>query len=181
MLCDTSRARCRHAAHGWRYAVAMRYLLPRYRYLTLHAGVRCTDTCFTHYRVALVFTLTVGAVMRIEEKRHTSTESQTTLGRWCSAGSVVSAFAMGICCIGPLIFAALGLSSFASLWVLRHLTPYRHLFLLLTVVFLGLGFYTTYRQGKTVRMLDKGILWASTLLVLALLGYSFSVEGFVLF
>ncbi|MDH3601996.1 MAG: hypothetical protein OEU26_20485 [Candidatus Tectomicrobia bacterium] len=119
--------------------------------------------------------------MRIEEKHHTSTESQPTLGRWFSAGSVLSAFAMGICCIGPLLFAALGLSSFASLWVLRHLAPYRNLFLLLTAVFLGLGFYITYRKGKTVRLLDKGILWVSTLLVFALLGYSFSVEGFVLF
>jgi hypothetical protein len=77
--------------------------------------------------------------MRIEEKRHTSTELQPALGRWFSAGSVFSAFAMGICCIGPIAFTALGLSSFASLWVLRHLAPYRNLFLLLTVVFLGLG------------------------------------------
>jgi len=119
--------------------------------------------------------------MRIERERLTSTESQPILGRWFSAGSVLSAFAMGICCIGPLVFAALGLSSFASLWVLRHFAPYRHLFLLLTVVCLGLGFYTTYRKGKTVRRLDKGILWGATLLVLALLAYSFSIEGFVLF
>lgn len=103
------------------------------------------------------------------------------LGRWFSAGSVVSAFAVGICCVGPIIFAALGLGSFASLWILRHLAPYRNLFLLLTVVFLGLGFYTTYRKGKRVRLLDKSILWASTVLVVALLGYSFSVEGFMLF
>jgi hypothetical protein len=119
--------------------------------------------------------------MRIEDKRYTSTESQAIPGRWFSAGSVLSAFAMGICCIGPMVFAALGLSSFASLWVLRHVAPYRHLFLLLTVACLGLGFYTTYRKGKTVRWLDKGILWGSALLVLALLGYSFSIEGFGLF
>lgn len=119
--------------------------------------------------------------MRIEDQRHPSTESPPTLGRWFSAGSVLSAFAMGICCIGPIVFAALGLSSFASLWVLRHVAPYRHLFLLLTVGFLGLGFYTTYRKGKTVRWLDKGILWGAALLVFALLAYSFSIEDFGLF
>jgi mercuric ion transport protein len=119
--------------------------------------------------------------MRIEKERHTRTESPTTVGRWFSAGSVLSAFAMGICCIGPILFVALGLSSFVSLWLLRHLLPYRNLFLILTIVLLGLGFYITYRKGRTVRRLDKGILWVSTLLVLALLGYSFSVEGFVLF
>lgn len=119
--------------------------------------------------------------MRIEDKRHMSTESKSILGRWFSAGSVLSAFAMGICCIGPIVFAALGLSAFASLWVLRHVAPYRNLFLLLTVGFLGLGFYTTYRKGKSVRRFDKGMLWGSALLVFALLAYSFSIEGFVLF
>lgn len=119
--------------------------------------------------------------MRLEEQRHTSTESPATLGRWFSAGSVLSAFAMGICCMGPIVFTVLGLSSFVSLWLLRHLLPYRNLFLILTMVFLGLGFYLTYRPGRTVRRLDKRILWMSTLLVFALLGYSFSVEGFVLF
>jgi hypothetical protein len=119
--------------------------------------------------------------MRIEEERHMSTESPSILGRWFSAGSVLSAFAMGVCCLGPLVFATLGLSSFASLWVLRHVAPYRNLFLLLTGVFLGLGFYTTYRQSKSVRPLDKVILWGAALLVVALLGYSVSIEGFVLF
>jgi len=119
--------------------------------------------------------------MRIEDKRHPSTEPQPILGCWFSAGSVLSAFAMGICCIGPMVFATLGLSSFASLWVLRHVAPYRNLFLLLTVGFLGLGFYTTYRKGKTVPWLDKGILWGAALLVFALLGYSFFIEGFGLF
>jgi len=39
------------------------------------------------------------------------------------------------------------------------------------------GFYAVYRRGGRARGLDKAILWASTLLVLALLGYSLYVEG----
>jgi hypothetical protein len=119
--------------------------------------------------------------MRTEQEPGTTVEHRTTMGRWLSAGSILTALATSVCCIGPLLFTALGLSSFASLWILRHLVPSRNLFLALTLVFLGLGFYATYRKGKCVRLLDKSILWASTLLVLAILGYSLYVEGFVLF
>ena len=102
-------------------------------------------------------------------------------GRWWSTGSVLAAFATGMCCIGPLLFSVLGLSTFASLWILRHLVPYRNLFFAVTFLFLGLGFFATYRRGGRARMLDKTILWTSTLLVVALLGYSLYVEGPVLF
>lgn len=50
-----------------------------------------------------------------------------------------------------------------------------------TFLCLGLGFYDTYRRGGCARMRDKAILWTSTLLVLALLGYSLYVEGPLLF
>ncbi len=102
-------------------------------------------------------------------------------GRWWSTGSVLAAFATGICCVGPLLFSALGLSTFASMWILRHLVPYRNLFFAVTFLLFGLGFYTTYRRSACGRVLDKAILWVSTLLVMALLGYSLYVEGPVLF
>ncbi len=102
-------------------------------------------------------------------------------GRWFSAGSVFAAFATGVCCIGPLLFSVLGLGTFASLWILRHLAPYRNFFFAATFVFLGIGFYTTYRRGRRARMFDKVILWGSTLLVMALLGYSLYIEAPVLF
>src|SRR5260370_37488639 len=100
-----------------------------------------------------------------------------TLGRWCSVGSVCTALAAGICCIGPLLFAALGLSTFASLWLLRFLAPYRNLFFAVTVLLLSIGFYAVYWRGGQTRVRDKVILWASTLLVLALGSYSLYVYG----
>ena len=99
------------------------------------------------------------------------------LGRWCSAGAVFTALAAGICCIGPLLFAALGLSTFASLWLLRFLVPYRNLFFAVTVVLLSVGFYAVYWRGGQTRVRDKVILWASTLMVLALVSYNLYVEG----
>ena len=119
--------------------------------------------------------------MHPELELNTGEEQRTTFGPWLSAGSILTALVTSVCCIGPLLFTALGLSSFASLWILRHLVPYRRLFLILTLVCLGLGFYATYRKGTHVRLFDQSILWASTLLVLAVLGYSLYVEGLVLF
>jgi mercuric ion transport protein len=69
-----------------------------------------------------------------------------------SAGGLVAAFLASICCIGPLVVAALGvgvgatgfLASTAS--VLKALLPYRPLFIGLTAVLLGIGFYQVYRK-----------------------------------
>jgi hypothetical protein len=100
-------------------------------------------------------------------------------GRWWSVGSILAAFAGAICCLGPLLFAALGLSTFVSLWILRHLVPYQSLFFGTTFVLLGLGFYATYRRGKQARGIDKAMVWMATALVIGLLGYSLYVERFV--
>ena len=51
----------------------------------------------------------------------------------------------------------------------------------MTFFFLGVGFYTVYRRGRQARVLDKAILWASTLMVLAVVSYSLYVEGLGVF
>jgi hypothetical protein len=104
-----------------------------------------------------------------------------TLGRWCGAGAIFTALAAGICCIGPLLFSVLGLSTFVSLWLLRSLVPYRNLFFAGTVLLLGVGFYAAYRRGGQARALDKAMLWTSTLIVLAVVSYSLYVEGWGVF
>lgn len=59
--------------------------------------------------------------------------------------AVVAAFASSLCCIGPLVFAVLGLSG-AGLLV--KLEAYRPLLAVVTVVLLGSGFYLTYRRPR---------------------------------
>jgi len=105
----------------------------------------------------------------------------TIAGSWFGIGAIGTALATVTCCLGPLLFSVLGLSTFASLWILRHVVPYRNLFLAVTLGFLGIGFSTVYRRGRPARRRDQAILWASTLLVVALLGYSLSVEGLGVF
>lgn len=61
------------------------------------------------------------------------------------AGAVASALAASACCVGPLLFAMLGLGGAGFLVALE---PYRPIFTAFTVLLLGLGFTVTYRRPK---------------------------------
>jgi len=69
-----------------------------------------------------------------------------------SAGGLLAAFLASICCIGPVVFAALGVGVGATGFlantagVLKALLPYRPLFIGLTAVLLGVSFYVAYRR-----------------------------------
>ncbi len=58
-------------------------------------------------------------------------------------GAVVAALAASACCIGPLVFALLGLGGAGALVALE---PYRPALTGLTVILLGAGFAITYRK-----------------------------------
>lgn len=60
-----------------------------------------------------------------------------------TSGSILSALLASLCCIGPFVFALIGAS---SLGFAAAFEPYRPYLLALTVVFLGAGFYFTYRK-----------------------------------
>jgi len=69
-----------------------------------------------------------------------------------SVAGLVTAFLASLCCIGPLVFAALGVAVGATgalagtVGILKALLPYRPLFIGLTMVLLGVGFYAAYRK-----------------------------------
>lgn len=75
-------------------------------------------------------------------------------GRW-AAGGVASAALSSICCVGPLIFSALGVGAGAtgllggSARFAATLAPYRPLFVILALGCLGAAFYAVYRRGAT--------------------------------
>jgi len=62
-----------------------------------------------------------------------------------TGGSVVAAFLASACCVGPLIFALLGLGGGA---LLVKFEPYRPHFIAVTFALLGTGFYLTYRKPR---------------------------------
>jgi|CXWL01.1.fsa_nt_gi hypothetical protein len=80
--------------------------------------------------------------------------SSTSAMAGSSAGGLLAAFLASICCIGPVVFATLGVGVGAtgflanSAGFLKVLLPYRPLFIGLTAVLLGVSFYLAYRKPR---------------------------------
>ncbi len=101
-----------------------------------------------------------------------------------SIGGIIAAFLASLCCIGPVLFAALGggvgatgmLASTAGF--LKAFVPYRPFFIVVALVTIGAGFYLVYRKPKAActpesscadsRTGSKSVvfLWLATLLTL---------------
>lgn len=91
------------------------------------------------------------------------------------AGSVIGGILASVCCIGPLVFALLGISGAAFAQSFEPLRPY---FLVATYALLGGAFYSTYRPaqkecgpGEACEMprtnrLGKAMLWVAAVIVL---------------
>lgn len=72
-----------------------------------------------------------------------------------SVGGIIAAFFASLCCIGPVVFGALGVGAGATgllasmAGFMKGLVPYRPFFILVAVVAIGAGFYLVYRKPKT--------------------------------
>ena len=98
------------------------------------------------------------------------------------AGALLSAFLASLCCIGPLLFAVLGIGGAGLLVKFERFRPY---FSVVTVVLLGLGFYFTYRKPKvvegdacgcehpTANRAGRVMLWIAVVLVAAFLAFPY--------
>ncbi len=86
------------------------------------------------------------------------------------AAAVLSAVAASACCVGPLVFATLGLGGAG---VLVAMEPLRPLFAFVTVSVLVVGFYVTYRprvadgedcgcERPRTHRTGRWMLWATT-------------------
>jgi mercuric ion transport protein len=106
-------------------------------------------------------------------------QSNLQRGNGVLVGSILAAIGASICCVGPLVLLALGIS---GAWIssLTALEPYRPIFIGLTLLFLGFAFYRLYlarpvcTPGSTCanpRMLKRQRLtfWIVAVLVLGLI------------
>jgi len=96
--------------------------------------------------------------------------------RWAMGGAVLAAFAASLCCVGPLLFVALGLGAFGAASLFESMRPW---LLGVTAVFLAVGFYRTYFKreqacapgaacgAKPINRAGRAGLWLATLLVAA--------------
>jgi mercuric ion transport protein len=73
-----------------------------------------------------------------------------------TSGGLLAAFLASLCCLGPLVLAALGAGVGATGFLagtasaLKTLLPYRPYFIGMTVVLLGVTFYQVYRKPKSI-------------------------------
>ncbi len=72
-----------------------------------------------------------------------------------SIGGIVAAFLASLCCIGPVLFGALGVGAGATGMLastagfMKAFVPYRPFFIVVALVAIGAGFYLVYRKPKT--------------------------------
>jgi mercuric ion transport protein len=96
-----------------------------------------------------------------------------------ATGGVIGAVLASSCCIGPIVLITLGAS---GPWIgkLTALKAYQPLFVALTIMFLGYGFWRVYRKPvpdcgdgscatPTSDRIVKVALWTATLLVIVAL------------
>jgi mercuric ion transport protein len=95
-------------------------------------------------------------------------------------GSVLSAIAASLCCIGPLVPVIVGASGFAAAGLFAQWRP---LFLAIAALMLAAAWYLTYRHSKAdqcsaegcpqnpVAKWNKVILWLATAFVIAIAAF----------
>ncbi|WP_242336647.1 MULTISPECIES: mercuric transporter MerT family protein [unclassified Anaeromyxobacter] len=105
-------------------------------------------------------------------------------------GAIVVAFASSLCCLGPLLFAALGLGGAGLLVEFQAYRPY---LAALTLVLLGAGFFFTYRRPRLApataaagpacdcelpraNRFGQVMLWIATVVVAGLLGFPYLAQ-----
>lgn len=102
-------------------------------------------------------------------------------------GSVVAAIAASACCLGPVLFTAIGAGALGAASI--RLEPYRPWFLALTGVLLGVAFVATHRRPQvecsagtcapSSRRTTKIFLWVAIVLVGLLATFPYYVKWLV--
>ena len=102
--------------------------------------------------------------------------TSTDLGGFAAIGSVIGAVLASSCCLLPLTLVTLGAS---GAWIsnLSALDSYKGYFTVVTIIFLGAGFWQVYRRKEVAcedsiycasiksTILTKIALWIATVLV----------------
>ncbi len=123
-------------------------------------------------------------VVQASSKPQTGDDIKKT--RWIAFGGVFGAIAASSCCVLPLVLFGLGISG-AWIGQLTALSPYQPIFIVITLGFLGYGYWLVYRIAKTdcvdgetcsrplPNRMVNGALWFSTALILLALAWPYIV------
>jgi len=102
---------------------------------------------------------------------------------WSNTGSLISGAIASVCCVGPLLIVALGISGASWIPAVRHFRPY---FIIITLGFLAWSWYVFLKKkacceagspaAKRLKR-SKISLYVITLLVLVLLALPYFLSG----
>lgn len=98
-------------------------------------------------------------------------------GRLFSVAAVLGALGTGFCCLGPLIFSFLGVSTMVSLTALSWVAPYRNVFFAATLIAIALAVWSVIARRGRVSHVEWAVLGICTIAVVALFSYTIRVEG----
>lgn len=108
---------------------------------------------------------------------------------WLGMGAVLSAIGASVCCVGPLLLLSLGIGG-AWMSTLTSLETVRPFFLILTLVFIGLGYRQLYlipqscEEGEAcasseVKDKQRMIFWIGSGLIVLLLAFPWYAPFFM--
>ena len=111
--------------------------------------------------------------------------------RWGIIGIIIGAIGASICCIGPLVLLALGISG-AWIGTLSAFETYRPYFMVFTLILLGFAHYRIYKTSKAEACCDtegachtpertkfmKTTLWIVTFIALGLMAFPYVAPSF---
>ena len=112
--------------------------------------------------------------------------AESKKARWIATGGILGALAASTCCILPLVLFSLGISG-AWIGQLTALSAYQPIFIALTVLCLGYGYWLVFRKPKQVcedgmacarplpNRLVKTMLYLATALVLIAFAWPYIV------
>lgn len=89
------------------------------------------------------------------EETHPNSRPLKNSATMVSIGALITALLASVCCVGPILLAALGVGVGATgllasaTGILKGLLPYRPLFIGLTLLFLGVSFFMAYRNSSS--------------------------------
>ena len=109
-------------------------------------------------------------------------------GRGALGISGLAAFLASICCLGPLVLVAIGVS---GAWIgnLTAFEPYQPVFITIALACLGYGFYLVYRRPKAAECAEGSYcarpsshrnakigLWVATVLIIIAVGFPYAAR-----
>lgn len=120
-----------------------------------------------------------------------TTEQETTSKStsWLSIGAVLAAIGASVCCVGPLLLLSLGIGG-AWMSILTSMETVRPVFIILTLIFIGLGYRKLYlipencEEGQAcaspdVKQKQRLIFWIGSGLILLLLAFPWYAPFFM--